>query len=173
STKAQSGGTPPVPTATTAPSAPAPVFALLAGFFAAASFANGRLVMRFGMRRLATVAMALMTGAGALGAVVAAGTGGVPPLWAFVLLLAPLLMAVAVLFANVIALAVEPLGHVAGTATSVVLATATLVAAALGSVIASFHDATVLPLFAGFAGLGLVACLLFAMGDRSSKARRQ
>ncbi|MEO1469784.1 MAG: multidrug effflux MFS transporter [Pseudomonadota bacterium] len=138
------------------------VFALMAGFFAAASFANGRLVMRFGMRRLATVAMALMTGAGALGAVVAAGTGGVPPLWAFVLLLAPLLMAVAVLFANVIALAVEPLGHVAGTATSVVLATATLVAAALGSVIASFHDATVLPLFAGFAGLGLVACLLFA-----------
>ncbi|MEO1459348.1 MAG: multidrug effflux MFS transporter [Pseudomonadota bacterium] len=145
-------------------------FALLAGAFAVTSFLNGRLVMRFGMRRLSGAALWLMTGAAALGTALAAAMAGMPPLWLLLLLLSTVFMAVALVFANMIALATEPLGHVAGTATSVALAASTLGASALGALIASFYDGSVTPLFAGFTALGVLALLLFRGLPRDTTA---
>ncbi|MGF1552875.1 MAG: multidrug effflux MFS transporter [Paracoccaceae bacterium] len=135
-------------------------FAVLAAAFSLASVLNARLVMRFGSRPLSSAALVLMAATGGLGAALSAETGGVPPLWAVMALFAVVFFAVASVFANTIALATEPLGHVAGTATSVVLAGATFGASAIGTVVARGYDGTVTPLFLAFAVLGALGALI-------------
>ncbi len=142
------------------------VFGLLALAFAAASFTNSRLVMRLGMRPLARMALVQMIAVSALGAVVARGEG-LPPLWLFMGLMALIFFSVAVLFANFVALALEPLGHVAGTAASVVNTVSTLGGAPIGFAIARAYDGSVAPLFTGFAVLGAGALVSMALAERA------
>ncbi|HUS53416.1 MAG TPA: MFS transporter, partial [Thermohalobaculum sp.] len=88
-------------------------FGALAFAFALASFANSRLVMHYGMRRLSLYSLVLMIAVSAVAALLTwtGGNGGLPPLWLFMTLMSVIFFAVAVLFANFISLALEPLGH--------------------------------------------------------------
>ena len=143
-------------------------FGALAFAFALASFANSRLVMRFGMRRLSLIALVQMIAVSAVAVVLtrAGGNGGVPPLWLFMALMSLIFFSVAVLFANFNALALEPLGHLAGTAASVVNTVAILGSLPVGYVISRGYDGSVVPLFAGFAVLGLGALVFMALAER-------
>lgn len=145
-------------------------FSGLAAAFACASFLNSRLVMRFGMRRLSGIALWQLTGTGLVGAGIAMATGGLPPLWLFLVLLGGAFVAVAVVFANMIALGTEGLEGAAGTATSFLLGSSTLGASLIGSVIAAQYDGRVGFLFIGFAGLGALALILFAFLSPSRTA---
>ena len=63
-------------------------------------------------------------------------------------------------FSNLNALAMDPLGHIAGTGASVVGALATLLSLVFGTAIGQSYNGTVLPLVAGFtivSALALVA----------------
>ena len=146
-------------------------FSALALIFACGSVVNGRLVLRVGMRRLARTALWGMTGFALLGVVLAAGAGGVPDLAVFIAVLGAIFACVAILFPNLNALAIQPLGHIAGTASSLVLSVSTVGAAAIGGVIARFYDGSVTPLFAGFAALGLVGALLMTFGGGMEEGR--
>jgi len=107
--------------------------------------------------------------------VAAAGTGvvvslvvfaGDPPLWMFLAICCPVFVGSAWLFSNLTALALEPLGHIAGTASSVVMSVSTLVAVPIGATIArQVHD-TVLPIVLGFAVLGAVSWMLIILAER-------
>jgi DHA1 family bicyclomycin/chloramphenicol resistance-like MFS transporter len=96
----------------------------------------------------------------------AGGNGGVPPFWLFMVLMSLIFFSVAVLFANLNALALEPLGHLAGTAASVVNTVATLGAVPVGYVVSQGYDGSVVPLFIGFAVLGLGALGFMALAER-------
>jgi len=141
-------------------------FSALAVVFAVGSVLNGRLVMRLGMQRLARRALWAMTGFAVAGAGLAAASGGVPSLGVFMAVLGLIFLCVAILFANLNALAIQPLGHIAGTASSVILACSTVGAAAIGAAIAQAYDGSVTPLFAGFAALGLIGACLVTFGGR-------
>ena len=143
-------------------------FGALAFAFALASFANSRLVMRFGMRRLSLIALVQMIAVSAVAVLMTriGGNGGVPPLWLFMVLMSLIFFSVAVLFANFNALALEPLGHLAGTAASVVNTVATLGSVPIGAVISQGYDGSVAPLFTGFAVLGLGALVFMALAER-------
>jgi DHA1 family bicyclomycin/chloramphenicol resistance-like MFS transporter len=143
-------------------------FGALALAFALASFVNSRLVMRFGMRRLSLIALVQMIAVSAVAALMtwSGGGGGVPPLWLFMVLMSLIFFSVAVLFANLNALALEPLGHVAGTAASVVNTVATLGAVPVGYAVSQSYDGSVVPLFIGFAVLGLGALVFMALAER-------
>jgi DHA1 family bicyclomycin/chloramphenicol resistance-like MFS transporter len=143
-------------------------FGALAFAFALASYANSRLVMRIGMRRLSLLALVLMIVVStiAAGLTWAGGNGGVPPLWLFMILMSLIFFSVAVLFANFNALALEPLGHIAGTAASVLNTVTTLGAVPLGYVISQSYDGSLLPLFTGFAVLGLGALLFMTLAEQ-------
>ncbi len=147
-------------------------FGTLAIAFAGASFLNSRLVMALGMRRLARAGLAVMTATSAAGlAAISAGVvGPLPPLWLFMALMGVVFACVAILFANFQALALEPLGHVAGTASAVVLSLAGLGAAPMAFLIARSYAGSVAPLFAGFTILGLAALALFALAERTRRA---
>jgi DHA1 family bicyclomycin/chloramphenicol resistance-like MFS transporter len=143
-------------------------FGALAFAFALASFVNSRLVMRIGMRRLSLIALMLMIVVSVAAVLLTGmvGNGGVPPLWLFMVLMSLIFFSVAVLFANFNALALEPLGHLAGTAASVVNTVATLGSVPIGYAISQSYDGSLMPLFAGFAVLGLGALIFMALAER-------
>ena len=91
-------------------------FACIAGPMALSSWLNARLVMRFGSRRLLLSAMAAFTFMAALHLLLALAIG--ETIWSFVALQALTMGCFGLIGANAGALAMEPLGHVAGTASA-------------------------------------------------------
>jgi DHA1 family bicyclomycin/chloramphenicol resistance-like MFS transporter len=67
---------------------------------------------------------------------------------------------IGLLFGNLNALAMQPLGHIAGTGAAIVGATSMLISLALGTWIGQSYNGTVLPLVIGFAALS--ACAIAA-----------
>jgi DHA1 family bicyclomycin/chloramphenicol resistance-like MFS transporter len=66
---------------------------------------------------------------------------------------------IGLLFGNLNALAMQPLGHIAGTGAAIVGGTSMLLSLVLGTAIGQIYDGTVLPLVAGFAVLSACAML--------------
>jgi len=143
------------------------VFAAMALLIAIAQFANSRLVMRFGMRFLSKLAALAVLAFGMIAlATCAVVFGPVPPLWVYSLLMAPVFIGSGLMFSNLMALALEPMGHIAGTATAVVMSVSTLLAVPIGALIADQIDGTIVPLLAGFAGAGAATLVFLLMADR-------
>ncbi|HEY5712980.1 MAG TPA: multidrug effflux MFS transporter [Allosphingosinicella sp.] len=131
------------------------VFALVAGPMALSSYANMRLVMRIGPRRLLLRALATYTAISFVHLAVALLWG--ENLWSFVVLQAMTLACFGLVGANSNALAMEPLGHIAGTAASFQGAVSTVGGGVIGLVIGQMFDGTTIPMIAGFAVCGVVA----------------
>lgn len=132
-------------------------FAVLALAIGAASLANGRLVMKYGMQRLvraATMTMALVSAAGWAAAF---AFDGLPPLWLFTACLFAVFLCIGLLFGNLIALAMEPLGHIAGVGSAVVTSLSTFISIPFGAAVALSFDGTIYPLIAAFAVFGAAA----------------
>jgi len=145
-------------------------FAVNALAIGLASFVNGRLVMRYGMRTLLRTALLTLCALSVVFVGVALATGGQPPLWLFMAYLMPSFFCIGILFGNMNALAMEPLGHIAGVGAAVVGSLSTLVATPLGAGIGQAYNGTVTPLALGFAafGLGALALMRWAEGARES-----
>ncbi len=143
-------------------------FAVLALSLGSASWVNARLVMRLGMRRLSGVALVALSGLSLafFGIVVAAA--GDPPLWALMAYLMTAFFCIGILFGNFNALAMEPMGHIAGVAASVVGSLTTFISLLLGTVIGQAYDGTVLPLVGGFTVLGLASFAVMRWTERGS-----
>jgi DHA1 family bicyclomycin/chloramphenicol resistance-like MFS transporter len=141
------------------------VFGAVALAQSAASFTNSRLVMRLGMRRLSHAALA---GFAAISVAHLALTlaFGTLPLAAFGVLLAATFFAFGFVMPNFNALAMEPMGRIAGTASSFVGAATTGLSATLGWAVGQQFDGGTLPLLAGFALYGMAALGLVALTER-------
>ncbi|WP_275782827.1 multidrug effflux MFS transporter [Pararhizobium gei] len=129
-------------------------FAGTAGGIAVANFANGYFVRSFGMRRISHVAVILFTLLSAAGLMIS--LGGRPDFVLSYILFTVLLMMFAVIATNFTAISLEPMGHVAGTATAITGFVSTTGGALLGSVVGQMFNGTVQPLFAGFTIFGAV-----------------
>ena len=67
-------------------------------------------------------------------------------------------------FGNINALAMEPLGHMAGMAASVIGSLSTLISIPLGTFIGQQYHHSVIPLVSGFFAAGLIVSLLIRWG---------
>jgi DHA1 family bicyclomycin/chloramphenicol resistance-like MFS transporter len=85
---------------------------------------------------------------------------GHPHLNLLMLYLLPLFFCFGILFGNLNALAMEPLGRIAGLGSAVVGSISTLISAFFGVIVADTYNATVLPLVLGFALLGAAGLLV-------------
>ncbi len=143
-------------------------FAVLALAIGGASWANSRLVMRFGMRRLSGLAATTLSALSVAFFASAWTAAGHPPLAALMAYLMAAFFCMGILFGNFNALAMEPLGHIAGVAASVIGSLTTFISLSLGTAIGQAYDGTVLPLVGGFAALAIasVAVMRWAESGR-------
>ncbi|HEX8528259.1 hypothetical protein [Allosphingosinicella sp.] len=119
------------------------------------SWANSRLVMRHGSRRILLLALLAFTLASAVHLAAAYSVG--ETIWSFVILQAATMACFGLIGANAGALAMEPLGHIAGTASSLQGLITTVGGALIGLAIGQLFDGTTLPFLAGFTLCGAAA----------------
>jgi DHA1 family bicyclomycin/chloramphenicol resistance-like MFS transporter len=133
------------------------VFASVSSVMILASFLNSRLVIRFGMRRVSHAALLTF-----IGVCVIAGLAGFPahpPLYVFCAFMMATFFCFGLLGPNFNALAMEPMGSIAGTASSFIGFYTTAAGAIFGWMVGQSFDGSVRPLTIGFAALG-VSCLI-------------
>lgn len=140
-------------------------FGLVALISAFSGFLNARLVMRLGMRPLAMHAFSSQVWiAGALAAAWYSGAMAALPqgaqLGLFIAWSVSFFFMNGLTFGNVTALAMEPLGHIAGTATAVIGAASSILAVAIAAPVGLAFDGTPRPLLLGVAICSLLAWLL-------------
>ncbi|MCY1125328.1 multidrug effflux MFS transporter [Frigidibacter sp. RF13] len=133
-------------------------FALIAAFSATASFINGRLVGRLGMRKLV---LAAYFGQFLLSAfMVALFLSGAGSFLAFYIWATSVFFIAGFTFGNLNALAMQTMGHVAGMATSVIAAISTVLAVAIAGPVGLAFDGTSVPAMIGAALCSGLAYLL-------------
>jgi DHA1 family bicyclomycin/chloramphenicol resistance-like MFS transporter len=133
-------------------------FFLLALIAGTGSFVNASLVMRWGMRRL--VAVTLLAQIAVSGTVLLLFLIGLPGGWAFGVYIAwqtTVFFQASMTLGNLNALAMEPLGHIAGMAASVIAGLATVGSVVLTVPIGLAFNGTPVPLL-----LGVLTCVSLA-----------
>ena len=125
-------------------------FALLSCGAGVASFTNGSIVMRLGMALLVKVALCLLAATALVMLVSSFIYQGVPPLWLFLSLGILVFFCQGLLFGNINAMAMEPLGRTAGLGAAIVSASSSLIGAVLSSLVGLFYHESVTPLACGF-----------------------
>jgi len=141
------------------------IFAVIAGFMAIASVLNARFVQRLGTRRISHTAMLGYTAITGIHLIVT--LTGHENLWTFTILQSGMMFCFGMMASNFGSMAMEPLGHVAGTASSVQGFVTTVGAAVLGFYVGQHFDGTVRPLMIGFfvcAVAGLIVVLITEKG---------
>jgi MFS transporter, DHA1 family, multidrug resistance protein len=133
-----------------------------------AAFINSRLVRRLGTRRISHSSICGFIFVAVSQLVVASLQHGHPPLWAFASMLTLSFLLFGLTVPNFNAMAMEPLGAIAGTASAFVGFYTTLVGAGLGLLVGQNFNGTVYPLLIGFlafSGASLVIVLWTERGQ--------
>lgn len=132
-------------------------FAGMALFSGTASLLNAALVMRFGMRKLASIALGAQAVLSTLMTLAwLSGLFGDAMFYVFIAWMTSVFFQTGLTLGNLNAITMEPMGHIAGMAASVSGAVATVIAAALAIPVGLSFTNTPLPLSIG------VACTAFA-----------
>ena len=144
-------------------------FAGLAGFGALSSMSNAALVMRLGMRRLATTAFAVQVTAAAAMLAVHSGLGlaGFAPFYVWMIVS---FFCIGLTFGNLNALAMEPMGHIAGLAAAVIGSVSTIGAVLIAVPIGLSYDGSVRPLVAAVLICSSLALMLMLSARRQVPA---
>lgn len=141
-------------------------FGALASSLGLASFVNSRTVTSLGVRktiRMALTAMIVLTAASATSAFL---YDGLPPLWLVFMFFVPMFFCLGMLFGNMNALAMQPMGHIAGSAAAVIGTGTTALSAMLGSLVGQAFDGTILPLAVSFLVFTVLALVFSVWAER-------
>ncbi len=132
-------------------------FGIAAIALGAASLLNSMLVMRLGMQFLTLRALfgVIVVSALFMFPVLLSDSG--PPLWAFMLWILATFFCMGILFGNLNALAMEPLGDMAGLGAALVGAISTFIALPIGWIVSDNISRDVSPLVLGFLIFSVVA----------------
>jgi DHA1 family bicyclomycin/chloramphenicol resistance-like MFS transporter len=144
-------------------------FAAIALGVAIAGFINARIVGRFGMRVISHMALCGFIAA-SLAMLVSAWFDALPlPL--YMALATMTMFTFGLMISNFTALAMEPLGHIAGTASSLFGSITTLIGIIMGSIIGQAYDGTMIPLTTGFFACTLIALAIVLVTERGRMFR--
>jgi DHA1 family bicyclomycin/chloramphenicol resistance-like MFS transporter len=142
------------------------VFALCASSMAVISFLNSRIVERFGMRVISQTGLFVFIGLTALHVLVIAL--GLERLWTFVLLQAVTMSCLGLTGSNFGAMALEPVGSVAGVAASLQGFISTTGGALVGALTGKWFSGSTMPLALGalLCGLSSLSLVIYAEHGR-------
>lgn len=146
------------------------IFAGIALFMALSSLLNAGIVERLGTRRVSHMALLVYVAAAAVHSMIA--MANLDTLASFSLLQAVQMGCFGLVVSNFGAMAMAPLGHLAGTGSSVQGCVTTLGGALIGSLIGQLYDGTTLPLTAGQTATGLIALVFVIYAEHGRLFRR-
>ena len=135
------------------------IFAGLAVAIGASTFLNGTLVLKYGMEKLVTIALLLFFGISLL-YVVLYGSSENPAIEVLLVFFGIQFFAIGFLFGNLRALAMQPVGHIAGIGAAITGFISTLMAVPISTFIGKFTANSALPLFIGFSICGLLSIFI-------------
>jgi len=136
------------------------IFASLSISVGLSTFLNSQLVIRFGARRIAFIGAIAYTLISLL-YIMLFWSGLNPSVEVLIGFFAIQFFAVGLLFGNLRALAMEPLGHIAGIGAALNGFISTVMAVPIANYIGGFVSTSVLPIFIGFTIFGLLSVLTF------------
>ncbi|RZJ04495.1 MAG: MFS transporter [Brevundimonas sp.] len=147
------------------------VFALIASGIAAASLLNATFVERLGSRVISHTALIGFTTVAAVHTAVS--MAGLETIWTFGILQGLTMFCFGFIAGNFGSMAMEPMGHIAGTASSAQGFISTTFGSIAGFAIGQQFSGSATPMAAGIATMGLIAigCVLFAERGRLFKAK--
>lgn len=145
-------------------------FAGLALAIGLGSFINGKQVMKSGMRHMVKLSLTLMTSTSLLFIFISWWFNGLPALWITTIYMLFTFLCMGLLFGNLNALAMEPLGHMAGIGAAMVGSLSTLLAAFLAIIIGQQFNGTVYTMVLSFfiAGLANLALIKWIGNEKST-----
>ncbi|AUC81710.1 multidrug effflux MFS transporter [Lacinutrix sp. Bg11-31] len=141
------------------------IFAGLAVGVGLATFLNGNLVMRLGMWKLSFLAIILFS-FNALVYVLLFWNAPNPELNILLVFMAIQFFSIGFIFGNIRAIAMEPIGHIAGIGAAITGFVSTIMAVPIANYIGSFVTTTALPLFIGFTVFGMLSLVIFIFMKR-------
>lgn len=130
-------------------------FGVIAAALGAATLVNARLVERFGMRRLLHTALVVFVITNLLHLAIAVVSG--ETFFIFMAFMSVAFFCLGLIGPNATAIAMEPMGHIAGSAAAANGFAGTTVAGFLGGTVARGYDGTAIPIITGFVVLGICA----------------
>lgn len=133
-------------------------FAITAGAMGVMTFANAQLVERFGTRRLSHTALLVLIAISAFH--LAVELSGYQTLTNYLVLQAMTMACFGLTGSNFSAMAMEPVGHIAGTASSVQGFLSTVGGAIIGIIIGQSFDGTTMPVTIGFLIVAATALII-------------
>ena len=143
-------------------------FAMLAIGASIINFSNGKIVLRVGMLRCVIGALAVLLSSSFLLLLATWYFDGVPPFVLFMGLGMVMFSCFGMVFGNVNAMAMEPLGNMAGLGASLISSLSSFLAIILSTLVGQFYHFTVTPLASGFVIFSIVALLMLKYGHQYS-----
>lgn len=135
------------------------IFAGLAISMGAASLSNGSVVVKFGMKRLATLALYTFFGISLLYILLFFNSKN-PPIEILLVFFAIQFFSIGFLFGNLRALAMQPIAHIAGIGAAITGFISTIMAVPISALIGRYVEDTALPLFIGFCICSFLSILI-------------
>ncbi|RLQ89475.1 Bcr/CflA family efflux MFS transporter [Notoacmeibacter ruber] len=139
-------------------------FAVVAGLMACTSYTNSRLVQKLGQRTISHAA--LCTQLIVTGIFVLSAAFFDVPLWLFIVLSSLIMTSFSLMGANFNSLAMEDVGHVAGSASSILGFTQTVIGGIVGTAVGQLWNGTLLPVAFGFAAISLSTLAIVLIGEK-------
>lgn len=140
-------------------------FGITALSLGAASFVNARIVKKFGMRHVILRSLVAMAFLAVMFSCYEWVVHGQVPLGAFMIFISGSAFCMGMLFGNFNALAMIPMGHIAGLASSVIGCVSLLVSVTAGGIIGQFYDGSLIPVTVGFLVLSLTSLLMMYLAE--------
>lgn len=139
-------------------------FGILSVAIGGASILNSQLVLKYGMRKLVSIASLIFTLMSVNFLIWLLFIPEWVNLYSFMVTMMVVFFCAGILFGNLSSLALEPMGEIAGSASAVIGTIQSIISVTVGLFIGQMYDGTLMPLIMGFAFMGVatVMALYFA-----------
>ncbi|MEM1338167.1 MAG: multidrug effflux MFS transporter [Bacteroidota bacterium] len=145
------------------------IFAGLAISIGLSTLLNGTLVLRFGMRKLSTMALIAFSIVAILYVLLFWSAASNPNVFILVVFLSLQFFCLGFMWGNFRSIAMEPIGHIAGIGAAINGFFSTVIAIPIASLIGSYVAERVLPLFLGLAICGVLSLVVVFLLRKANK----
>lgn len=142
-------------------------FGVLALVFGLASLVNSQLVEKLGMYKMCRQSVVVMV----ISSAIFLTLHFITPisLWMFLIFATILFFCFGLIFGNLNAIAMEPMGHVAGIAAAIIGSASSIISMCIGTAIGQLYNNTLIPITTGFLVLSFLSLVIMHIADKPTE----